>query len=63
MSQRAPLRHSKTSLQMTRLTVVPHLRFPLSSRNLEDPLNERGVEVSHETVRFRWNRFGPLFSA
>jgi hypothetical protein len=24
---------------------------------------ERGIDVSHETVRFWWNRFGPLFAA
>ncbi len=37
--------------------------FPLSLRNLEDLLHERGIEVSHETVRFWWLRFGPLFAA
>jgi putative transposase len=25
-------------------------------------LHERGTEISHETVRFCWNRFGPLFA-
>ncbi len=35
---------------------------PLSLRNVEDPLHERGIEVSHETVRFWWNRFGPKFA-
>ena len=37
------------------------VRFPLSLRNVEDLLHERGVDVSHETVRFWWNRFGPMF--
>ena len=37
--------------------------FPLSLRNVEDLLLERGIEISHETVRFWWNRFGPLFAA
>ena len=37
--------------------------FPLSLRNVEDLLHERGIEISHETVRFWWNRFGPLFAA
>jgi putative transposase len=40
-----------------------YLRFPLSLRNVEDLLNEGGIEISYETVRFRWNRFGPLFAA
>jgi putative transposase len=26
-------------------------------------LVERGVDICHETVRFWWNRFGPMFSA
>ena len=26
-------------------------------------LFERGIDVCHETVRFRWNRFGPMFAA
>ena len=25
--------------------------------------HERGIEVSHETIRFWWNRFGPIFAA
>ena len=29
--------------------------FPLSVRNVEDLLHERGIEISHETVRFWWN--------
>jgi putative transposase len=26
-------------------------------------LAERGIDISHETVRFWWNRFGPIFAA
>ncbi len=40
-----------------------YVRFPLSLRNVEDLLNERGIDISYETVRFWWNRFGPLFAA
>jgi putative transposase len=40
-----------------------YVRFPLSLRNVEDPLHERGIDISHETVRFWWNRFGPMFAA
>ena len=39
------------------------MRFPLSLRNVEDLLHERGIEVSHETIRFWWNRFRPIFAA
>lgn len=32
------------------------VRFPLSLWNVEDLLHERDVDVSHETVWFRWKR-------
>jgi putative transposase len=32
-------------------------------RNVEDLLFERGIDISHETVRHWWNRFGPLFAS
>ena len=38
-------------------------RFPLSLRQVEDPLHERGFDICHETVRAWWNRFGPMFAA
>ena len=40
-----------------------YVRFPLSLRNVEDLLHERGIDVSHESVRFWWMRFGPLFAS
>ena len=40
-----------------------YVRFPLSLRQVEDLLSERGIDICHETVRFWWNRFGPLFPA
>lgn len=27
------------------------------------PLHERGIDITHETVRFWWNRFGTTFAA
>ena len=63
MSQRSPFRYFKTSREIIRLAVMMYIRFPLSLRNVEDLLHERGVEVSHETVRFWWHRFGPLFAS
>ena len=39
-----------------------YVRFPLSLRNVEDLLHERGIDISHETVRYWWNRFGPMFA-
>ena len=40
-----------------------YIRHPLSLRQVEDILFERGIDICHETVRFWWNRFGPLFAA
>ena len=48
---------------MIRLVVMMYVRFPLSLRNVEDLLFERGIDLCHETVRLWWNRFGPLFAA
>jgi putative transposase len=31
--------------------VMLYVRFPLSLRNVEDLLHERGIDVSHESVR------------
>ena len=40
-----------------------YFRFPLSFRDVEEMLAERGIEVSYETVR-RWVlKFGPAFAA
>ena len=43
--------------------MMMYVRYPLSLRNVEDLLAERGIDISHETVRFWWNRFGPMFAA
>ncbi len=59
----SPFRYFKTSPEIIRLAVMLYVRFPLSLRNVEDLLHERGIEVSHETIRFWWNRFGPMFAA
>ncbi|MEM8974487.1 MAG: hypothetical protein AAGD43_20700 [Pseudomonadota bacterium] len=52
-----------SSPEVIRLVVMLHVRSPLSHRNGEDLLFERGVDICHETVRFSWNRFGPMFAA
>jgi putative transposase len=63
MIQANPFKWFKTSPEIIRLAVMLYVRFPLSLRNVEDLLHERGVDVSHETVRFWWHRFGPMFAA
>ena len=49
--------------EVIRLVVMMYVRYPLSLRSVEDLLAERGIDISHETVRFWWNRFGPMFAA
>jgi putative transposase len=63
MTKRSPFKYFKTSSEIIRLAVMMYVRYPLSLRNVEDLLHERGIEISHETVRFWWNRFGPMFAA
>jgi putative transposase len=56
-------RYFNSSPEVIRLVVMMYVRFPLSLRNVEDLLFERGIHICHETVRLWWNRFGPLFAA
>ena len=56
-------RYFNFSPEIIRLTVMLYIRYPLSLRQVEDLLHERGIDICHETVRLWWNRFGPLFAA
>ncbi len=58
----SPFRCFNSSPEVIRLVVLMYIRFPLSLRNVEDLLFERGIDICHETVRFWWNRFGPMFA-
>ena len=59
----SPFRCFNSSPEVIRLVVLMYVRFPLSLRNVEDLLFERGIDLCHETVRMWWNRFGPLFAS
>ncbi|MDC1198892.1 IS6 family transposase [bacterium] len=63
MSKSNPFKGFHSSPDVIRLAVMMYVRFPLSLRNVEDLLHERGIDISHETVRFWWLRFGPMFAA
>ena len=52
-----------SSPEVIRYVVMLQVRHPLSLRNVEDLLHERGIEIRHETVRGWWIRFGPMFAA
>ncbi|MES2699570.1 MAG: IS6 family transposase [Pseudomonadota bacterium] len=59
----SPFRYFNSSPEIIRLAVLMYVRFPLSLRNVEDLLFERGIDICHETIRLWWNRFGPMFAA
>jgi len=58
-----PFRYFNSSPEVIRPAVMMYVRYPLSLRQVEDLLFERGIDICHETVRFWWNRFGPMFAA
>ena len=58
-----PFRYFNSSPEVIRLVVMMYVRYPLSLCSVEDLLAEREIDISHETVRFWWNRFGPMFAA
>ena len=60
---RDPFRYFNSSPEVIRLTVMLYIRYPLSLRQVEDLLFERGIDICHETVRLWWNPFGPVFAA
>ena len=47
-----PFRYFKTSPEVIRLAVMMYVRFPLSLRNVEELLHERGFNIYHETARY-----------
>ena len=51
-----------SSPEVIRLVVMLYVKYPLSLRNVEDLLHERGIDICHETVRLWWTRFGPMFA-
>ena len=58
-----PFAYFRSSPEVIRMVVMLYVRYPLSLRNVEDLLFERGYDLCHETVRLWWNRFGPMFAA
>jgi putative transposase len=62
MSKINPFKYYKTSPEIIKLAVMYYVRYPLSLRQVEDILHERGIDICHETVRYWWNKFGTLFA-
>ena len=62
MEKKNLFKYFKTSEEVIRLTVMYYVRYPLSFRQVEDILHERGIDICHETVRYWVDRFGPEFA-
>jgi transposase-like protein len=45
----SPFRYFNSSPEVIRLAVLLYVKYPLSLRNVEDLLAERGIDISHET--------------
>ncbi len=63
MPNQLSFRYFQTSPEIIQLAVMLYVKFPLSLRNVEDLLHERGVDISYESVRYWWHRFGPKFAS
>jgi len=59
---RNTFQYFKKSPKVIRLAVRVHVRFPFSLWKVENRLRERGIDVRHESIRFWWNRIGPMFA-
>ena len=47
-----PFRYFNSSPEIIRLAVLMYVKYPLSLRNVEDLLAERGIDISHERSGF-----------
>jgi putative transposase len=63
MTQGSSFWRSLPSLKITRLAPILDARSPRLQGNAEDPRHASGIEISHETLRAWWNRFGARVAA
>ena len=59
---RNPFKFHNSSPAVIQAAVLLYVRYPLSLRNVEDLLSERGIDICHETVRQWWIKLGTLFA-
>ena len=60
MKKRDPFKYFKTSPEIIRLAVMLYIRFPLSLRNVEDLLHERGIGRTQHRIDHRRRQRGIL---
>lgn len=61
MTAAKPYRH-RLPMTIIQHAVWRYHRFPLSSRDVQELLHQRGLEISHETLREWCLKFGPQFT-
>ncbi|MFB9990428.1 IS6 family transposase [Deinococcus oregonensis] len=62
MTDAQPYRH-RFSMTIIQHAIWLYHRFPLSDRDVQELLHQRGIGVSQETLREWCIKFGPLFTA
>jgi len=62
MADKISCKYFKTSPEIIQLAVMYYVCYPLSYRQVEDILSERGIDICHESIRFWVNRFGGAFA-
>lgn len=50
MTKRNPSEYFYSCPEIIRLAVMMHVRFPLSLRNIEDLLYERGIYIAYKSM-------------
>lgn len=63
MTGRCAFRYFATTPETICLAAKMCIRVPATFRKLENLSHDRGIEISDETARYGWNRFGPMFTA
>ncbi len=58
----SPFKYFNSPPEVIRLVVMMYVRFPPSLRYVEDLLFGHGIDLSRETIRLWWYRFGPMFA-
>ena len=63
MNTRAsPYKRYRFPPEIIQFAVWVYYRFNISHRDIEDLLAQRGIEVSHESIRLWCNKFGPAYA-
>ena len=62
MTKNAIFKYYKTSPDIIKMAIMYYVRYPLSLRQVEDILHERGIDICHETVRYWVDKLGSFIA-